>query len=388
MKHVHGVAFAWVVCGVLLAACGGIEPEEYGETRNEALCHRQARCGEIRDEEACVRARSEWNQALREAGMEPYAQFEGSLEAGRTRFDEDRAEECVELIRDSSCEQSLEEVTSAEACRVLVGQRQDGEACLINEDCGVASYCALETERAVCDAGTCKPLPGLGEKVPGYNNIHDCAPGLSPDENSVCQPTSGENGPCQNSLRCAVGLTCDMGLQQCRRRGRVGESCGGGERPCLSHLRCAEGSCRELANVGESCTLSRQWGSSWTSDCKRDLFCDAAPDTSQGTCQTRRGKGSECRDYSECQTGLFCDQRAGQQSRTCQEGVGVGGKCDTATCAPGLTCNLETNTCARRGQEGEACEMTNNGVSFTCTAGLACIEGTCQVSYPGLCGAP
>src|SRR5688500_17143783 len=101
MKQVHGVAFAWAVCGVLLAACGGIEPEEYGETRDEALCHRQARCGELRDEEACARARSEWNQALREAGMGPYAHFEGSLEAGRTRFDEERAEACMDLIRDS-----------------------------------------------------------------------------------------------------------------------------------------------------------------------------------------------------------------------------------------------------------------------------------------------
>ncbi|XXF74903.1 hypothetical protein P2318_17670 [Myxococcaceae bacterium GXIMD 01537] len=388
MKRIRGVALAWMVCGLWLTACGGIEPEEYGESRDEALCHRQARCGEFRDEETCVRARSKWNQALREAGLQPYAVFEGSLEAGRTRFDEDRAQECIDLIRDSSCEQPLEEVMSAEACSVLVGQRKDGEACLVNEDCGAASYCALATERAVCDAGTCQPLPGLGERMPGFNNIHSCAPGLSPDENSICQPTSGENGPCQNSLRCAVGLTCDRDLHQCRRPGRVGESCGESERPCLSHLHCAEGRCRELSNVGESCTRSYSMTFGWRSDCMRGLFCDAASDASQGTCKVWRGAGSECRDQSECQSGLFCDQRAGQQSRTCQEGVGEGGKCDTAICAPGLTCSLKTFTCARRGRKGEACEVTNTVVSFACTEGLACIEGTCQVAFPGLCGAP
>lgn len=388
MKQVHGVAFAWAVCGLLLAACGGIEPEEYGETRDEALCHRQARCGELRDEEACVRARGEWNRALREAGMGPYAHFEGSLEAGRTRFDEERAEACMDLIRDSSCEQSLDEVMSAEVCRVLVGQRKDGEACLVNEDCGVASYCELKPERATCDAGACKPLPGVGEKLLGYNNIYSCAPGLSPDANDVCQPTVGENGPCQSSQSCAVGLLCDPNLQQCRRPGRVGESCGEGAQRCLPHLRCAEGSCRELADVGESCTRSRGNILGWMSDCKRDLNCEAEAEASRGTCQEPRGAGSACGDQSECQSGLFCDQRAGQQTRTCQEGVGEGGKCDTAICAPGLACHPDTSTCVRRGREGEACAMTNSPLSATCQQGLACIEGACRVSFPGLCGAP
>jgi hypothetical protein len=385
MKQWKAVACAW---GLWLAACGGTSKEDFTQERDDALCHRQARCGEIHDEDACASGRREWSEALRERGMEPYAIYEGSLEAGRTRFDEERAEACADLLRESSCEQSLEEVTSAEVCRVLVGQRQDGEACLINEDCGAASFCSVELRRAVCEAGTCKPLPGVGERLLGYDNVYSCAPGLSPDANSICQPTVGENGPCQSTLSCAVGLVCDPNSQQCQRRGRVGERCGEGAPSCLTHLRCAEGSCRELAGVGESCTLSRTWGTSWSSDCKRDLFCDAALDTTQGTCKLRREEGSECRDYSECAPVLFCDQRPGQQARTCQKGVGEGGTCDNAVCEPGLVCHPDTSTCVRRGKAGEACAMSNGPLSVTCQEGLTCHEGTCKVSYPGLCGAP
>lgn len=339
MKHWQGLC-AWVLCGLWLAACGGIDTENYGEEYGEALCHRQARCGEIRDEDACASARRDVYEALAEVGLGTHALYEGSLTAGRARFDEDAAGKCLDLIRDSSCDQSLDEVTSAEVCRFLFGQRKDGEACLVKEDCGAASYCsrgAFQPGHPVCEAGTCKPLPRQGEPLTGADNVHACAPGLSPDVSSVCQPTSGEGGPCMASHGCASGLTCDEDLHQCRRPFRVGESCDAGARRCLPHLRCAEGSCRTLADVGESCTLSRSFGASWTSDCKRDLFCDAAPDSTQGTCEERLGKGSSCRDYRECGTGFFCDLSAGQTG-TCRELVSEGGKCDTlpaswASCA-------------------------------------------------------
>jgi hypothetical protein len=169
---------------------------------------------------------------------------------------------------------------------------------------------------------------------------------------------------------------------------RVGLSCGPGQRPYLPHLRCFEGSCRQLANVGMSCTRVRDLGLSWTSDCKLDLFCDAGPEGTRGTCKERKGAGSVCLDYSECQMGLFCQQHAGQEARTCQAPVGEGSKCDTAACAVGLACHPETFTCVRRGQQGEECAATNSLLSDTCLPGLSCVEGTCQVAYPGLCGAP
>lgn len=389
MKQLHGVAVAWM-CGLVLAACGGgdIKQEEFAETRDEALCHRQARCGEIRDEEACVRDKGALDVALRDAGLDPFALYAGSLKAGRASFDGKRAKECADLIRDSACEQSLDEVTSAEACKVFVGQRKDGEACLVTEECGVASYCNRTSQSAVCETGTCKALPGAGTKLTGEDGVYECAPGLWVDEHQVCQPTVAENGKCDDSESCAIGLVCDPDLHQCRRPGLVGMSCGPELRPCLPHLRCFEGSCRQLANVGMSCTLLRDASQSWSSDCKTDLFCDAGAEGSQGFCKARRSAESACLDSSECQQGFFCGLSAGQQSGTCQALVGEGGKCGDAPCAAGLSCNPDTFTCIRPGKEGEACTASNSSLFSTCQVGLACVSGTCQVAFSGLCATP
>lgn len=52
MKRMFGIPYAPVVCGLVLVACGGgLGREDYAEAYSEALCHWQARCGEIRDEE-------------------------------------------------------------------------------------------------------------------------------------------------------------------------------------------------------------------------------------------------------------------------------------------------------------------------------------------------
>lgn len=387
MKRFQAVAVAWM-CGLVLAACGGdLKPEEFAETYAVALCHRQARCGEIRDEDACVRESREWYQTMRVAGRDLSALFAGSLASGRARFDSGRARECADLLRDSACEQSLEEVTRAEACTAFVGQRKDGEACVLDQECGAASYCSRTYQGAVCEAGTCKPRPGAGQKLTWTDGAVECASGLWADENQVCQPAVAENGKCESSESCATGLVCDPGLKQCRRPGLVGMSCGANLRPCLPHLRCFEGSCRQLANVGMSCTLSRD-GFGASSDCKLDLFCDAGPEGTQGTCKARRTEGSACLDVTECQQGLFCDQHAGQQTRTCQKPVGEGGKCDTATCALDLACNAETFTCVRMARQGEACAAAPNSLFSTCQPGLQCVSGTCQVGFPGLCTTP
>lgn len=383
MKQVQGMALA-AVCGLLLAACGSVEPVEYVETYEEALCHRQVRCGEFRDEESCVRSRQE----LRARGVDFLALHDGSIAAGRMRFDAERAEECVDLIRDSACEKSLDEFMQSDACKVFVGQRKEGEGCQVNQDCDYPSfYCAKQDGPPVCGAGTCKRSFGQGEEVPGMNGADTCAPGLSPDEEYVCQPTSNEGETCQNDLRCAVGLYCDLKDEVCKRPGIIGVGCGPGERECLPHLRCFEGSCRQLANVGMSCTVQTVFGTR-SSDCKKDLFCDVGEEGTKGICKVRRSAGETCFDYNECQTGLGCEQRAGQENATCQAPVGEGEKCDGANCALGLGCHPTKLTCVRQGKEGEACDETNVIISAVCQQGLQCVEGTCQVWYPGLCRAP
>jgi hypothetical protein len=371
MKRWNGSPGVLAVCALLLAACGGISQEDYPEKYREALCHRKARCGQIRDEDACVRESREFARAMNEAGMSPYQMYEGSFRSGRLRFDEDLAEACVERIRDSSCDQSLGEARAGDVCHILVGQQKDGEPCLLYDECGPASYCERMNE-AVCAEGTCKPGLGLGQTL--TNGMQQCAPGLIPVE-GICQAFLGEGDTCAGSDRCALGLFCNIDTRTCQRFATEGGTCGTGGGICLSHLRCIDGSCRRLADVGEACA----------GGCKEDLFCDRTTDSEPGSCRERRGLGEPCNDvygYVTCRANLVCGNTSGGMERTCQPPAEVGASCANMSCGLGAWCDWKTETCKPQGKMGGACDSYQMG---SCMQGLSCVENTCRPGFPGPC---
>lgn len=374
MKRWNGSAGVLGVCALLLAACGGISQEDYPEKYGEALCHRKARCGQIRDEDACVRETREFARIQREAGMSPYQIYEGSFSSGRLRFDEELAEACVERIRDSSCDQSLGEARDGDVCDLLVGQQKDGEPCLIFDECGPTSYCERTTD-PVCAAGTCKPGVGLGQTL--ANDQQECALGLIPVE-GICQALPGEGGACTPDARCAEGLHCNSSTQTCQRLATEGAACGSGGGRCLPHLRCVEGSCRRLSDVDEDCT----------GGCKEDLFCEKTTDSDPGRCRELHELGEPCSDaygLFTCRTNLVCgsDSRGGE--RTCRRPAEAGDSCAGTSCGLGNWCDTRTTAeiCKPRGKMGEACDSYE--LTASCMQGLLCVDGTCQPGFPGTC---
>jgi hypothetical protein len=381
MKQVLGIPHALGVCGLLLVACGGgLSREDYAETYGEALCHRQKRCGEIRDEDACVRHAREFARAQRAAGLTPYSMYEGSFRSGRLRFDEDATQACVRRIRDSSCEESLGQARDGDVCEVLEGQRKNGEDCLVTEECGRASYCELP-EQAVCVAGTCLPRPTLGQTVIGWKQ--ECAPGLV-QVDTTCQAISGEGESCEGDFMCTPGLYCGGSPGVCRRFAVEGEACGAaGLAACLPHLRCSDGSCQRLFDVGRACIPSTfDSGGSDTSNCKRDLFCEGDARSGMGTCRERLGLGEAC-SGNTCRTLLACDWPDQGNEGTCQPFREPGEPCGSVPCVPGAYCEQYSLICVHQGRLGEPCTSS----SFTsCIAGLSCVHDTCQPAFGGTCG--
>jgi len=371
---------ALVLVGLVLVACGGgLSREEYSEAYGEALCHRQARCGEIRDEDACVSDAREFSRAYREGGLQAYFQYEGSIRAGRLRFDEEAAEACVQRLRDIPCDERLPLTRNGTICDVLEGLQQDGEPCVLTEECSEASYCE-RTGEAVCEVGTCKPRPGLDQKVAG---AQECAPGLV-RIGDTCRAPSGEGGACDSDSGCTARLYCEWIIRECRRFAVEGEACSEDGVRCLPHLRCGEGSCQRLSDVGMGCTPPLG-GPSSSSDtgCKRDLFCEGEGWT-PGTCRKRQGPGEPC-SGSTCQGSLFCGALSQGSAWSCQPLRPPGESCASVPCAPGAYCDRGSETCLRQGRLGEPCIVSE---LFSCSSGLSCEDGTCEVDFEGLCEEP
>lgn len=367
-----------VLGALLLAACGGsLSQEDYAESYTAALCHRQARCGEIRDEDACVRNAREFTRIQREQGQSAYFQFEESMEAGRLRFNEDAAEDCVQRIRESACDQSLEVARNGAICDVLEGRQKDGEPCVLAEECGEASYCDGLTEVA-CVAGTCRTRPGLGQPV---TDAQECASELVP-VSGTCQARAGEGGACTTNSRCAPGLFCETGQGVCRRFAVEGEACGGIE--CLGHLICKGGSCQRMLDVGASCTPNPGVPGAFTGDCKRDLVCEGGGSEGPGTCRQRAGLGESCSN-SACQTNLFCDWQGLGGTGTCQPFRQPGESCASLPCGPGAICNDDTMMCDRLGRLGDPCPSSVEPW-LSCIAGLECRNSKCEPLFGGFCG--
>jgi hypothetical protein len=378
MTVVSGNARVMVVGALLLVACGGgVSQEDYAESYSAALCHRQARCGEIRDEDACVRNAREFTRGQREQGLAPYFQFEKSMAAGRLRFDEEAAEDCVQGLRDSACDQSLDVARNGDICDVLEGRQKDGEPCVLTEECGEASYCDGLTE-AACMAGTCKPRPGLGQPV---TDAQECASGLVP-VNGTCQARAEEGGSCTTNSRCAPGLYCESG-GMCRRFAVEGGACGDSGPQCLAHLTCKDGSCQRLFDVDADCTPSPGGPGPFSGDCKRDLVCEGGGSEGPGTCRERAGLGESCIN-STCQTNLSCDWGLGA-TMTCQPFRQPGESCATLPCGPGAICNDDTMVCERLGRLGDPCP-SDREPWLSCISGLTCQNGRCEAVFGGFCG--
>lgn len=378
-KQLSEVPCSLLVSGLLLVACGsGLSQENFPEAYGEALCHWQKRCGEIRDEDACVSSARELAREQREAGLQAFPYYGGALREHRVLFDEDAAQACVHHIRDSACTEDILHARSSDVCQIIKGQRGDNEACLSTPECGRESYCELP-EGPLCIEGKCVHRLELGQTVTDFRQ--QCAPGLV-RVNNTCQAAPGENGACRAGVMCTPGLYCSDEPGVCRRPAAEGEPCEDAGMPlCLSHLRCQDGHCQRLADVGMACSLSPFSSVGGTySGCKQDLFCEGDASTGMGTCRERPGLGEPCLG-NLCQGLLFCD--SSREQGTCQPAGKPGESCARVPCGPGSYCDQDTSLCVRQGRLGEPCDSSQYS---PCIESLLCMNGTCEPDFGGVCG--
>jgi hypothetical protein len=152
---------------------------------------------------------------------------------------------------DNACGICAKEVADGEACDDKATVCRDGSFCNVPDAstsssgtcqpegkvgaaCENSGHCA---DSLVCNGGTCRVRPKLGEPCDGY-----CS-GLAFCSDSVCTAWPKEGEPCAGTLEiCEVGLDCNDASKRCEKRARPGVALGGA---CdNSQLRCNEGYCK------------------------------------------------------------------------------------------------------------------------------------------------
>lgn len=238
---------------------------------------------------------------------------------GCKAFDADVYEVCADAFRgdtrDGTCKSGYE-CKSGQRCEtenqcpgVCVPKSGASQPCRNSGDCASGLFCS---ERS----GTCTPLvevngacdPSAGEfqcvegsvckdrKCVAYANIYvaaqgdacdvlsRCRPGLvcaMGGESNKCEPLSAAGAACKIAYpsQCAEGYFCSASPALGKREGvceaarQEGSACGS-NLECAAPLRCAEGSCRNVAKRGEQCKADSDC---WSTNCSKGKCAEADP---------------------------------------------------------------------------------------------------------------
>lgn len=306
------ISFAATACG------GGVKLEDLGDTIIDALCERQVRCGAYTSVAEC-KANASINTE----------EFERSVEAGRTRYDEDKAADCLEALGDASCDSTAQNVrVQPQACRdAFRGTVADGGVCYNDEEC-LSENCTVPDCGMACCAGTCdmtRAEVAIGGTCNGTTG--PCASGSFCDSaTSTCTALKAAGGTCTSNSQCSYGLYCneatppvcadapnrggacpdgycaDIGdrcdgtSMTCVALGKVGDPCSEGFAglfDCQQPLTCNQTTlqCANPPNAGEACVFF----------CSSGNFCNA-----NDICEAQKPNGQACMGDDECQSS-FCD---------------------------------------------------------------------------------
>ncbi len=244
-----------------------------------------------------------------------------------------------------------------------------GDPCSAPPSCGAGRSCGRAPETRTCE------LPGA-EGAPCADGT--CAAGLGCAEaTSTCVPLPGAGTACLDGAKCASGTTCDFNTTTCVTPPGDGEPClDSADRRCADGLGCRESDQRcataASATAGQPCLLN---GPEYV--CAPGLGCDFTP---QGSlCAARGGAGTPCNTSRTCSVDTYC---AGE-TQTCAPRVADGEACPAGDeCRPGSLCLLGPGgwTCGPIPEAGEPC-------LWDCAPGLAC-QGAGGVCVPELCVIP
>jgi hypothetical protein len=315
-----------LVVVVIFAGCtSSITPETYSAAIRDANCDLRVRCGQFTDRDSCA--------AYFPVG--DGANLAAEIAAGKTTFDANRAEECVNDIRNTPCDgTSVEARTPPAACdAAIAGTGVMGDPCFSNDECK-SGGCALDpTCTGMCCAGTCSATQApadLGEPCA----TRQCKPNLTCSNAKTCVPLYADGMPCDDDSQCDYGLGCVGAPGICHALPKIGELCPDGECAEIG-ATCNNGVCTKLGLTGASCAT--------LADCSLYYPCNSG--TLQ--CQPWPKTGEPC--TALCSDGSFCDST----TNVCTSPLGNGATCKSDDQCASTSCNA-TKVCA----DVQVCEAT------------------------------
>ena len=233
------------------------------------------------------------------------ASIKASLDAGRTSFDAEAAQRCLDLLAAEECDEA--DLACEDA---LVGKVATGDACTESTECAGNAYCR---EGLDC-LGTCVATLGVGEACPG-TDFDECGAGFFCSAEGVCTAEKANGEPCDYSEECS-SYYCDYTEEGSRcveippdYVKDIGALCDF-DQECKPDLHCPQGTCTAAGEIGEPCP------------CVSEAYCSEDSADAFGVCVARIPQGEACEISGQCATGI-CDDGV------CEKPSGLGGPCVT-----------------------------------------------------------
>lgn len=244
------------------------------------------------------------------------AQLQASLDAGRARWDEQKANMCFTEIQAELCAGGgFENVPSCDA--VITGLVGEGGACATDEECADGLECATDGENC---AGTCQPNCGAeqctGDEVCDFRT-------------EACKQPGGIGDACDWDPDCEDRLFCDDG-GTCSAGGTVpsGGACSS-RQECADGLNCLNDLCSsvDILEQGAACSFGE---GEITAICRAGTVCTNLQidgTRAVGTCSAPQNEGGACRVSFECAWGLACSSATPLEVGSCVPTLAAGGAC-------------------------------------------------------------
>ncbi|CAN5543571.1 hypothetical protein BH11MYX1_BH11MYX1_19610 [soil metagenome] len=297
---------------VVLAGCGGgIAAPDFAKELRDAECDLRVRCGELASVASCdgFFAIADETVLLAEIG------------GGKVNYDSDKAEQCVNAIKNASCDGTTKEARETPpACKGFIsGTLAMGATCFTNEECASAA-CAMPSCTAACCAGTCSAVEPPG-KAGDPCATRACGAGLTCDNTKKCVALFAAGAPCTLYTECDYGLGClgDPGI--CGAMPHLGDACPDGQCAELGSYCTTDKLCAPLGLLGDACATASDCARYYTCE-PQSLACTRLPvmgepctglcsdgsycDSATTTCTALLANGSACMVDRVCKTG-YCD---------------------------------------------------------------------------------
>lgn len=323
----------------LLACTPSIE--DYPRELEEAFCTWQHECHAYERVRDCVDARA--------IDRDPqYDYLVRAAAAGSVAYDRDAAAECLDAIRERSCENNSPE---PEVCdRVFVGKVGRNAPCLSTAECAGNAVCGFDpTCTDQCCVGACRVFA---------------------DPVEIGEPCSFSGVGCVPEAFCATDPMTFLPTV-CTALVKAGGDCSLGQ-ACVAEANCDGSVCRKVKElaVGERCDVAN-------TRCAEPSFCNYNSDTPR--CKIEPTLGEPCEPGDNCnRVDTYCDDASGLCTLLPAPGQGCA---DDYRCLPYATCQGgefdgtgNVSSCVYLPAEGDSCMEFG-----ACLGDLTCIDGRCTL---------